>query len=44
MVLYVGMGGGLEALQFAYFSRRVLYHYAIDLALSGRRLLLNSRS
>ena len=29
-VLYVGVGGGLEALQFAYFSRRVSGVIAID--------------
>ena len=29
-VLYVGVGGGLEALQFAYFSRRVAGVIAID--------------
>ena len=29
-VLYIGVGGGLEALQFAYFSRRVAGVIAID--------------
>jgi hypothetical protein len=29
-VLYVGVGGGLEALQFAYFSRRIAGVIAID--------------
>ncbi|MCG9892731.1 MAG: arsenosugar biosynthesis arsenite methyltransferase ArsM [Thermosynechococcaceae cyanobacterium MS004] len=36
-VLYVGVGGGLEALQFAYFSRRVGAVVAVDPVMSMRQ-------